>query len=429
LVAADSASYAVVRGDLTPAIEYAQRALAHLPPHDAIAKIRATSILGMAHFRAGDVSLAWEAFTEAIEVSETAGMPFATVPFLCNLVEILLVQGRLQQALDTCLRALQVGTVDGERTTPSGFVGLGLGKIFYERNDLAAAEKHLLEGLELLGQGGLYESFGNLNAVLAQVKQSQGDEASARERIQQAVQSASAGKIDRITLQASAYQARIWLSQGDSEAAGRWAQKYKEIGQTEYLREFEDLTLARVFLAQNRPAEALHLLDSHLPPAETAARMGHVIEIQALRALAFSASENLERALDALSHALRLAEPEGYIRTFIDEGPPMARLLRYATSQGITQAHIDGLLANFDDTGTPSRQSQAQSLIEPLSHRELEVLQLLAEGLTNPEIAHRLTIALPTVKSHTRNLYGKLGVGNRKEAVARALALGIIPPE
>ena len=168
-------------------------------------------------------------------------------------------------------------------------------------------------------------------------------------------------------------------------------------------------------------------LDTLLPPAEDAGRMGTVIEISALRALALRALGDIDKALGALERALQLAEPEGYARVFIDEGEPMAHLLRQAANRTIAPSYVGQLLAVLGTITKDQPAIDMSSLVEPLSDREIQVLELLADRLSNSEIAQRLFISLPTVKSHTRNIYGKLGVHNRKEAVVRARALSILP--
>ena len=431
LVDADRAGHAVVRGDARQAMKFARRALAHVPQDDATALIRATATLGMACLRAGDVSEARRAFSQAINATLATDMPFAAVPLLCNLAAAQIVQGQLRQAIKTCERAMELGTVDGERMYLTGFVGLALGQILYEQNELEAAERHLLDGLELVRRGGIAESLGNMHAVLALVKQGQGDDKGALAEIQEAIERAQHGNIPRISIVASAYQARIWLAQGKLDSAAIWARDYRQIGEAEYLREFEDLTLARLLLAEDQPAEALALLEEMLSPAEAAGRLGPVIEILALRALALEAVGATSDALNALGRALELSEPEGYLRPFIDQGEPMARLLRRAASQGIVPGYASQVLAAFDvsEYGRAEKSPlppQTQPLIEPLTDRELEVLRLLAERLTNSEIAQRLFISLPTVKSHTRSIYGKLAVHSRRQAVAKAITLGIL---
>jgi len=423
LAMVDRASYAAVLGDVHQAKQLARRALAHLPQDDPIASFRAPAILGMAHSRAGEVAEAHDAFSQAAQIALSAKLNFAAVPFLCNLAEVQISQARLKQAMQTCEEAGRLAVVDGGPASVAGFVRLEVAKILYEWDDLHAAERHLLEGLELLSQGGISESFGSGHAVLAQIRQALADHEGALEAAQQAVQIAKRENVPRLVGLTSAYQARVWLAQGQIDLAARWADEYRQVGQTEYLREFEDLTLARVLLAEGQSAEALALLDARLLPAKAAGRMSAVIDIQTLRALALPAPE---KALDALQEALNLAEPEGYVRLFLDAGEPMQALLKRAVARGVAPHYVSRLLAAFG----PSRQlvpKTPQPLVEPLTGRELEVLQLLAEDLSNREIGRRLFISLPTVKSHTRTIYGKLGVHNREEAVARAQALSILP--
>ena len=421
-----------MRGDVQEAITYAQRILAQVPEDEMNGQTRAWAILGMAHYRAGEVSQAHQAFTRAIDLVRAADVAFIAVPMICNVAEVQILQGQLLEAIQTCEMAMQLGTLDGMPISVAGFVGLILGKILYEQNKLQAAERHLHDGLELLSSGGIAEYFGNMHAVLAQVKQAQGEAEASMAAIQQAVDMAQGSSIPRLWILASAYQARIWLALGKVDEAIQWACEYRRVGETEYLREFEDLTLARVLLTGNEVDEALALLDSLLSSAEAAGRLGGVIEIQALRALALQALGKQDEALDALASTLALAEPEGYVRVFLDNGGPMRVLLKQAASHGIALGYVTRLLAAFDGPAgegaeRPGAHIPSQPLVEPLTGREVEVLQLLAKGLSNREISQRLFISLPTVKSHTSNIYGKLGVHSRKEAVARARALGMLP--
>jgi LuxR family maltose regulon positive regulatory protein len=207
-----------------------------------------------------------------------------------------------------------------------------------------------------------------------------------------------------------------------------------------FLREFEHVTLARVLIARyksDRIAGSIHevmgLLERLLKAAEEGGRTGSMIEILVLQALAYESQGNIPPALMSLERALALAKPEGYVRIFLDEGPPMARLLYEALSRGIAPDYVQRLLAAFpvvepEQADTSKKQATENELIEPLSEREIEVLQLIAEGLTNQEIATRLYLSLHTVKVHAHNIYGKLGIKNRTQAVARGKALGILSP-
>jgi LuxR family maltose regulon positive regulatory protein len=426
-VAADRASYAVVRGEVTQAAEYARRALARLP-EDSPSRARPASILGLAALRAGWVAEAHEAFSQAIAAIKAAGVTFAAAPLMCNLAEVQFVQGQLRRAVQTCEEATQMGTLDGVPTPSVGFVGLEMAQIAYEQNDLGSAERHIMEGLELLRQGRIALGLERVYATLARVRQARGDGEGATVAIQRATEIAGGHDIPYLSILVSAYRARLWLAQGRTELAGRWARDYRQVGETEVLREFEDLTLARVLLAQDASAEALALLQKLLPQAEDDGRVGRAIEMHALEALALQMLGEGERALDGLARALGLAEPEGYVRLFVEAGEPMVALLQKAAARGIAPAYVTGLLGAFGPSAHASVTSSAQPLAEPLTERELQVLHLIAEGLTNPEIAQRLFISLPTVKSHARNIYGKLGVHRRRQAVAQARALGILPP-
>jgi LuxR family maltose regulon positive regulatory protein len=438
LVVADRAGYALVRGEVRKGRELVRRMLARASQDEMLIDVRAEAMLGMAHVRAGEVVEAERAFSRAVNASPAGRVGYAIAPIICNLAETYYLQGQLMRTWQTCEQAIEAGTVDGQRHATTGFAGLLQGKILYEWNDLEAAERCLQEGLDLLRRGGIGSHFGNLYATLAQTRQARGDHEGAGVTIEQAVRTAQNANIPRLTIQALASRARIWLAQEDLASALRWADEYRQIGATEYIREFEDCTLARVLLADDRPGEALVLLDGMAPLAEDGGRRGTLIEILVLRALARQALAEAsaalgeqDAALDDLARALDLAEPERYARTFLDLGEPLAVLLKQAATRGFSPVYTSKLLMAFGDEGLRGpvpAPSGAQPLVEPLSDRELEVLQLLAEGLSNPEIGQRLFISLPTVKSHTRNIYGKLGVHSRKQAVAQARALGILPP-
>jgi LuxR family maltose regulon positive regulatory protein len=423
-IAADRASYAAMRGDVGHALEWARKTLARLGEGQTLAHVRPASVLGLAAFRCGDVEEAGRAFTRAIAAAQAAGIPFAATPLLCNLADVQVVRGRLDEALQACDRAQEAGTVNGHPTPAVGFAGLVRARVAYARNDLPGAERHAREGLDLLRRGHLTLGMETLYAELARARQAQGNAKGARAAIEQALQVAQGNDVPRLMVQTAAYQARVWLAQGELRRAGRWAGEVSSLEPTQYLREFEDLTLAWVLLARGAADEALARLDRLLAPAQAAGRMGPAIEASALRALALSALGRTDEALQALLRALELAEPAGYVRVFVDQGAPMAGLLLQVS--GLTAAYASKLLRAFKAPAPEPTHLKPGILPEPLTPRELEVLHLLAEGLTNPEIARRLVVSLPTVKSHARNLYGKLDVHSRREAVARARRLGLI---
>ena len=273
---------------------------------------------------------------------------------------------------------------------------------------------------------------------LVQLKAAQGDTHAALDLLQQARQFLLEKLILWHQFRIESLQARIWIAQGNLAAAAEWVTGQdsrstfrREAGQVPFqVRALEYPTRARLWIAQRQFDRALSLLTSLRQEAEAGGWMGVVIEALALEALALDGLSRREQALDALSRASALAEPEGYVRIFVDEGPPMADLLRQAKAHDIVPDYVGKLLAAFDGgrgmTGEPSISAPLGGLVEPLSKRELEVLRLIADGLSNQEIAERLVVGKSTVKTHINRIFGKLGATNRKQAVARAQELDLV---
>jgi LuxR family maltose regulon positive regulatory protein len=245
------------------------------------------------------------------------------------------------------------------------------------------------------------------------------------------------------------HQGMLWITQGNLKAARRWAEKRgldSDIDPArlrladpfvrDRMRKYEQLVLARLLIAEARPAEAVALLDGVLPTMEQRRRIGRVIEIHVLKALAFQALGDPTHAMDALERALSLAEPEGYVRSFVDEGEPMGRLLRQAVARGIAVEYANRLLAALLDETKDERQKTdadsspvprpSSSLVEALSEREIEVLRLLTTSLSSTEIAEELVISVNTVRSHVKSIYAKLDAHSRYEALARAKELNLL---
>jgi LuxR family maltose regulon positive regulatory protein len=237
----------------------------------------------------------------------------------------------------------------------------------------------------------------------------------------------------------AAARAQLELAWGNLAAAIRWADSSglsTEDEDLSYPRESEYLALARVRIAQGRDdpqspflQEVLHLLDRLLRDAEAKARMNSVLEILVLRALALEAQGDRTAALSTLERALLLAEPEGYIRLFVDEGTPMLALLRQARERGIVPGYVTTLLSAFGEqnlSALPFTSARPSPLAEPLTQREREVLRLLLAGASNRQIAQRLVLSVNTVKRHVYNLCGKLGLQSRTQVIARARTLNLL---
>jgi LuxR family maltose regulon positive regulatory protein len=350
------------------------------------------------------------------------------------------MQGQLHKAAVTCRDALALSSDWGGRRLPvAGYAHVRLSVVLRQWNDLPAALHHARAGIHLAEPWGWAEVLvgGYLN--LAQALEAMGDRDGAFQAAQRAGQIAH-GVSPWFEASAAALEARLWLAHGEVAAAYRWATQASSLDTGDepgFQYEFVYLTLARACIAQgkrdpSRLDKALGWLTRLLGAAEAAGAMGYGIEILILQAMALQAQGQVDPALAALERALSLAEPEGYVRIFIDEGEPMGDLLRQAAARGIARGiAMDYVRTLLEALQSDARVSAASSavhpmLVEPLTERELEVLRLLVVGLPNKEISRTLVIAPGTVKQHLKHVYGKLGVHNRTEAANRARDLGLV---
>ncbi len=434
-LAAFRAFLAAIQGDIEESRIQSKRALKLLPEKDHFFRSTVNRVLvNVTYANSGNIPESIPMFEDSIRVSRQAGNITVAGALLSELGELFVIQGQLHQAQATYERALELSTDSAGAPLPvAGLAKIGLGNLLRQWNDLESAESMLRDGIDLVKRLGVIGTLDGHNA-LARVKQSQGHLVEA-EQILDAIQKIAirfdASELD--DLQVELQRARLWIAQGKIEAAARWhsewtdrrAQTNKQMPYV--LGELEQILRARILLAQGKSGDCLSTAGRLQKSAEKLGRDGVVIETLVLKCLAYRHQNNDEEALKALDQALALAEPEGYMRIFLDEGSPMAQLLYEAANRGIRKEYTGRILSNFPlhrelrKAGSPT-----DDLIEPLSRREIEVLQLLAEGASNKEAARRLFISLPTVKWHTSNIYGKLGVQNRTEAVTKARALGLI---
>jgi LuxR family maltose regulon positive regulatory protein len=327
-------------------------------------------------------------------------------------------ENQLYLAAQTYRRVLQLV---GDPPLPAACEAyLGLARVFYEWNDVDAAQQHGQQSVQLARQIENIDSFVACEVFLARLKLAQGDVAGAAAILAQADQSARRHNFVYQMPEVAAAQVRQLLHQGNLAAAAHLAEKHEL-----------PISQARVHLAQGDTSAALAVLGPLRQQVEAKDWQDERLKVMVLQAVALHAHGEKEQAVQLLGDALALAEPGGFIRIFVDEGPPMARLLYEALTRGIALDYVRRLLAAFPDTEPeqtdPSKSQTLKSeLVEPLSERELEVLQLIAEGLTNQEIATRFYLSLYTVKAHARNIYAKLGVKNRTQAVAKGKAWGIL---
>jgi LuxR family maltose regulon positive regulatory protein len=440
-VAALRAFLASIRGDALSSQEFSSRAQQLLPKDNLYMRSMVADNLGMVHLLMGDFSGAIEAFGEAAELSRQVGNVMITVGALCNQAGLWMIQGQLNRAWGANQDALQIATDSrGVRLPVAGKALLGLGEIAREWNDFTAAADYLNEGIEL------FRKFGELGSILsyitlAKIKEVQGLFDEAQEIVdlarQLAIQFQASTMDDDLV---DSYQVHLWIAQGKITLAECWVEENElesrvniEIDESRYnpIWELHSHTLARVYMISGRYEDALAVVEPILRAAKVNGRIRSVLKAQAMQALILKQMGETSLALEMLGEALHLAQEEGFMRVFLDEGEPMVQLLYEAAAQGIVPDYAGKLLVEYADTSPEAdiatMPGMAQKkLVEPLSLRELEVLELIAQGLSNREIAGQLHISLSTVKGHTSNIYGKLSVHNRTQAVARANELGII---
>ena len=419
--------------------EPSYRALDNLP-QDSFMRSTVALAIGLAARFGGDLTAASRAFIEARAIGLKYENRYVGVIATCRLAYTQMLAGQLQQAAKTCQEALQMATgKDGRRLPVAGYALVYLGAIYREWNALETAAKYLVEGIDLCAQVGyiLDQIVGQTN--LAQVRMAYADWDAAYAACRKAEQLSQKMRGYLYALRwAEDCRVRLWLTQCPTEPdclrqASQWAST-SGLGiddELNFLHDLAHITLARVLVARGRAdPDGQHLDDAHhllarlLETAESAGWMGKAIEILVLQALAYQAQNRLADALKTLERALVLAEPEGYIRVFLDEGQPMARLLYKAAERQISPEYTGRLLAAFP-AREPIQRRQVQ-MVDPLSEREMEVMQLIAGGDTNAEIAQALYITVGTVKNHVKNVYSKLNVHSRAQAIARARDLGLI---
>jgi LuxR family maltose regulon positive regulatory protein len=436
-VAVIRAFLAVYYGDAQETIDYARQALDYLPEQDLTWRSAAALPLGDAYMFKGDIAAAYDTRLEALEMSKKSGHPFMILISNGRLAWTLRQQGKLKQVIHLCEQQMQYADECGiSQTLVAGWLETQWAEALAELDDLDGAVQKAKRSVESMGSGSEnLAALGWSNLYLVKILFSKGDMAGAKEVIQTMENIVRDYDMHRsISIQISAWQARIGLEENELEAASKWVEELcsDANGKLPFLSEIECIALTRTLIAQESVDEATKLLQQLLVTAEAGEHTSRMIKILILQALALQAGGDTDQAITALEKALTLAKPGGFIRTFVDEGPPMARLLYEALSRGIAPDYVRRLLAAFPvaepkQTDSLKTQTSRSDLIEPLSERELEVLQLIAKGLTNPEIASRLFLSLHTIKAHARNIYGKLGVHNRTQAVTRARALGVLP--
>jgi LuxR family maltose regulon positive regulatory protein len=420
-IAEARATLALTRYQIETVIVQSRRALEYLHPGHLSFRSNAYWTLGLAYFLAGERVAARQALANSLTAGEASARGFSILLSTIALGQVQESDNQLYEAAETYRRSLQLA---GDPALSIAYEAqLGLGRISYQWNDLDAAQHHGAQGLKLaLQYDKAVDRFISCEVFLAGLQLARGDTDGAAAMLAKAEQSARERSFVQRLPEIAAAQAPLLLRQGNVAAAAVLAEAHQL-----------PLSRARVHLAQGDASAALAALEPLRRQAEAKRWEDERLKVTVLQALACDADGRKDRAAQLLGEALVIAEPGGFIRLFLDEGPPMERLLREVLARGIAPAYARRLLAAFaapsvrEQPGPPeARSAVAQPLIEPLSQRELEILQLIAQGLSNREIGERLFLALDTVKGYNRRIYDKLQVQRRTEALARARELGLL---
>jgi LuxR family maltose regulon positive regulatory protein len=446
-----------MRGDIHRAIEFCLAAREYVPASNLALQFDTRVTLGYEYLLNGDYANASQILNEAIQSGIAAGAIIYTVAASCFMARLYAVQGLLKKSHDTYQMVAQLIPEAGtEHRDARALVEVGIADVLCEWNDLDAALAHVKQGLALLPYWGKADDLALAHITLARIHLAQANGSGAIEAVKEAIELIQTrGVFSEARHAVEIAQVKLWLAQGNLQAANRWAAAQEERLRSDdrfgFENELAHITQARVLIAHNKPNEAIRLLSCLEETARSAGRMGRLVEILLLEALAMWAVGDSKHAILALKQCLTLAEPEGYVRVFLDGGQPMQMLIAQWLARADASPLRDyaiHLLSQFDaephggtasqkiasPAGDPSTshvvspaEPSGQALIEPLSQRELEVLHFVALGRTNKEIARQLIVAPGTVKAHTSNIYRKLDVANRTEAVARARQLGLLP--
>ena len=425
-------------GNTSDTLKYAEQVLKLTPDEGEYLRAQTKAILTSAYWASGKLDAAYSAMHGWMHNSQKAGNTIFAIASAYGLAEILIAQGHLQEAVSTYEQSLQLALAHGkeaQRFTVHHHLGLAM--LFLEMGNDEVAAQHFHTGLEL----GLYCTLVDWPyhkfVAQAQWKEFEGDLDAALGLLEEA-ERAYVRTLIPDTLPVKALKTRIYLKQGRLSKAQNWVQEQGLAVDDDlsYLGEFEHLTLARVLLAEYQSSHtegsvrgALRLLDRLLEAAEDGKRTGSAIEILIVQALAHHARANRAKAFESLKRALNWAEPEGYLRIFVDEGKAMTELLTSLNEshedEGLRE-YIRKLLSASEKQGEHAPASPPQPLVDPLSQRELEVLRLVEQGLSNDQISKKLFLSVSTVKGHNLRIFNKLQAKSRTEAVARARELGLL---
>ena len=420
------AGHARITGDLPGTIANAGHVLDVAAPDDHLSRGGAASLLGLAYWEMGELDSAYRSFADGMASLEVGGHHSDVVGGQVTLADIRIAQGRLGDAMGAYQRGLDIAVRrEGPPLRGAADMHVGTSDVLRERNDLVGAGEHLAASRELGDANGLPKNPYRSRLAEARIRQAEGELAAALDLLDDAERVFFAD-FSPVVTPIPALKARLLIAEGRVAPAREWADRARVTAADDvtYVGQFDLATLTRLLLAEGRIDEAVALTERLIPPAQERGWVAAAIDALIVQALARHARGDVSRALASLGTAFEYAEPEGYVRVFVDEGRPMGALLREAARRGVAPNYVSLLEAAVTSTVRIRR----QPLVEPLSARELEVLRLLATDLSGPEIADHLVVSLNTVRSHTKAIFAKLGVNSRRAAVRRASELDLLTP-
>ncbi len=406
------------RGDYPRAIELSKQALEFIAEDDVLHRGLVTFTLGFSLFSAGRVAEAEPVLLEACETARTSGNDFARQTALGLLGGIKKSQGRLRRAAEFCQQTLQ----EAHGSPTAAHTQVFLASVLYEWNELDTAMDQLTLAFKASQQIGNLALQPEIHQIMTHIHLARSETASVLGQLNEFHQLAQNMDSAPARAMAAALHADIALTQGDISSASHWMHQMTEGVDPAALGYLHGLTQARLSLAQGKRAEAMRLLAGVYDSVAQLELTAIMIDVRAWQALA---AETPAKAIRLLQDALKMAQPEGFVRTFVDKGEPMKFLLeRMKAEGGELKDYVLTLLSAFG--GESARGFKDKPLVEMMSVRELEILRLLAEGLSNREIAERLVISVGTTKSHVHHILEKLGVESRMQAAAKARELGLV---
>ncbi len=429
-ISAGRAYWADIQGKVSEAARLAQQALDSLPDTDPLSQSMrsvATGALAKTYLASGELDHAKQIFERAVEIGRAADSRDMIINNNNDIAEILFEQGQLGQAEQLSLNTLPLTLrPDGQRLPTSVRIYSALSTIYYERNMLEQANYYAQQCLEVGPLWGHVDEELIGMIISARVEHARGDSAKAGQWLESAERLYRENRIYTWkAIQIEAALDRLSLSLGNHERVSRRleAAGVNPSGEIIFRYEIRYVTLLRLLLARGENQAALTLVERMLPKARQDCRTLRLVELLVLQSIAYQGLKDLDAAVTTLSQAVSLAQPERYIRTFLDEGPGLLKLLYLVKSSYDTTGFAGELLSAYGPAAAMLPQP-GQLLVEPLSGREIEVLRLIEAGLSNQDIASQLFISITTVKRHISNIYSKLGVNTRTQAVSRAKQLG-----